>query len=322
MAMNISGDYSQFYKGTSTMDKMSKEETLAAMKEISAQYGEDVLLEFSGDGMAALVESGKRANLNEIMKSDEEKSTAFQDTVVQMENTHRIIIPNIQTNRKLYDSLEGVDETIVKTANGIIGNYFLPHNIGNMSEAERQDMIAFGMEEAKYLATNYLDEDKASEFLSAMETIAKYGVNGTVDKDGNVTYDIKKGYTVGSSIDRMDILKSKAPDLYEEINKLNYDIINHKGGEKYGTKFLELLRKSEKVLNATSEDGIKTNREKAEQEYKDWEKKTETTKLPEQFHGITYDNLQNFLASLQNQSSLTNSWMMASMNRFMNWLAG
>ena len=38
------------------MDKMSREETLQAMKTISAQYGDNVIVEFSGDGLAALVE--------------------------------------------------------------------------------------------------------------------------------------------------------------------------------------------------------------------------------------------------------------------------
>ncbi len=42
------------------MDKMSKEETLQAMKDIRLQYGDSVIVEFSGDGMAALVE-GKGA---------------------------------------------------------------------------------------------------------------------------------------------------------------------------------------------------------------------------------------------------------------------
>ena len=84
--MNI--DYSQFYRGTTNipsygngiykkdtlvkyefnttdehgnkiMDKMSREETLQAMKDIGSQYGDAVIVEFSGDGMAALVENKK-----------------------------------------------------------------------------------------------------------------------------------------------------------------------------------------------------------------------------------------------------------------------
>ncbi len=58
---------------------------------------------------------------------------------------------------------------------------------------------------------------------------------------------------------------TKAPDLYEEINKLNSDIINHKNGEKYGTKFLELFKRADKVINGLSADGKRTKREKPEQ---------------------------------------------------------
>lgn len=86
--------------------------------------------------------------------------------------------------------------------------------------------------------------DKASDFLSAMETIAKYGMNGMMDEKGNVTYDIKKGPMVGTPddyLDRVDILKSKAPDLYNEINELNYKIVNRKGGEKFGTYISMLI---------------------------------------------------------------------------------
>ena len=57
-------------KGNKIMDQMSREETLQAMKDIRAQYGNDVMIEFSGDGMAKLVESrkyGQGADLDEIM---------------------------------------------------------------------------------------------------------------------------------------------------------------------------------------------------------------------------------------------------------------
>lgn len=310
--------------GNRVMDKMSREETMRVMNTISAQYGDCVIVEFSGDGLAALVDSKQKDNLDGIVKTDSEKQAAFSRAVVQMENTHRLVVPNIQTNEKLYNSLEGVDENIVKATNGIIKNYFLPHNVGDMTEEQRQEMIAFGIEEAKYIAENYLTGDKASDFLSAMETIAKYGINGIVDESGNVTYDIKKGPMVGAPddrLDRMDILKSKAPDLYDEINELNYNIVNRKNGEKFGTKFLELHMRAEKVLNSKSGDDEKTNLEAAVEEYTDWKEKIEETKIPTIFSNVKYDNLQSLFASLQNQSQLSNSWMTDSMNRFMKWLA-
>ena len=90
--MNI--DYSRFYRGTANlpaygggaykkdtlvkyefntkdeqgnkvMDQMSKEETLQAMKDIRSQYGDAVIVEFSGDGMAAFVNSKKGSTIPE-----------------------------------------------------------------------------------------------------------------------------------------------------------------------------------------------------------------------------------------------------------------
>lgn len=352
MAMNIS-NYSQFYKGTEqlqkygsgqsgkdtivryefnttdaegnkVMDKMSKEETLQAMKEISSQYGDNVIVEFSGDGMAKLIEGTKpyqnHALSGEEKAAKETRQAALDEAVVHLENTHRLIIPNYETNKKLYHSLAGAAEEVAKAANGIIKNYLLPHDVSGMSESERKDRIAFGMEEAKYLAANYLDEKQAGEFLSAMETIAKYGINGKMAENGTVTYDIQKELNFTGQIDDMDILKEKAPDLYKEINELNQSIINHKPGEKYGKKFLELHKRAEKVLNATNGKG-ETNREAAVNEYKKWEEEMEKTELPDVFKDTQHTDLQSFFDSLQNQSSLTKDWLNNSMTRFMKWMS-
>lgn len=352
MSINVNGGYEQFYKGTEliknygsngkeknklvryefnttdekgnkVMDKMSREETLQAMKDIRSQYGDDVIVEFSGDGMAKLVE-GRKGYLDRPLSEEgaarqAERQEAFDGTVVQMENTHRMVIPNVQTNDKLYNSLAGADEEVVSAANGIVKNYFMPGNVSGMSEDERKSMIAFGMEEAKYLAENHLDEKQAGEFLSAMETIAKYGMNGSVAGDGTVTYHIEKGLNSAGQVDDMDILKEKAPDLYREINELNQSIINHKGGEKYGAKFLELHKRAANVLNAINEKG-ETNSEAAVKEYRKWEEETEKTKLPDIFKDTKYTSMQTFFESLQNQSQLSNDWINNSMARFMKWL--
>lgn len=85
MSTNINSNYGQFYQGMRditnngmaagaknkvakyqfnrkdeegnyVMDKMSREETFRAMKEISSQYSDDVIVEFSGDGLGAFEE--------------------------------------------------------------------------------------------------------------------------------------------------------------------------------------------------------------------------------------------------------------------------
>lgn len=90
----ISTDYSRFYKGSEQiqsygsdkgqkdtlvryefnttdengnkiMDKMSREETMRAMNSITAQYGDNVIVSFSGDGLAALAESVEKKGIDE-----------------------------------------------------------------------------------------------------------------------------------------------------------------------------------------------------------------------------------------------------------------
>lgn len=125
-------DYSQFYAGTSTvksygngaykkdtlvkyefrttdengnnvMDKngdgqVDREETLQAMKEISSQYGDNVIVEFSGDGMAALVENrkGQVTLTDEQLAAKAERDAAFADEIKQ--NEHREAAPEDTEN--------------------------------------------------------------------------------------------------------------------------------------------------------------------------------------------------------------------------------
>ena len=178
MPMNVNQDYSQFYVGTEqlksygsnsaakkdtlvkyrfnttdehgnkVMDKMSKEETMKAVNEISAQYGDSVIVQFSGDGLAALAEGGKFMSGREMTAEEAAKraarDAAFQaENVIQHENTHRIVIPNYETNEQLYNSLAGADDKVISSTMGIISNYLMPGDASGLSEQERQDKVAF-----------------------------------------------------------------------------------------------------------------------------------------------------------------------------------
>ena len=73
------------------MDKMSREETLQAMKDISSQYGDAVIVEFSGDGMAALVE-GKKGTVDACMTQEkkdamEARNAEFQKEITQIDKS-------------------------------------------------------------------------------------------------------------------------------------------------------------------------------------------------------------------------------------------
>ena len=350
--MNI--DYSQFYRGTTNipsygsgaykkdtlvkyefnttdehgnkvMDKMSREETLQAMKDIRSQYGDSVIVEFSGDGLAALAGGGKfmsgRAMTEEEAAKRAARDAAFQaENVIQHENTHRIVIPNYETNEHLYNSLAGAGDNVISSTMGIISNYLMPGDASGLSEQERQEMAAFGLEAAKYLAANYLDESHAADFMSAMETVAKYGLNSSVSEGGKVIYNVQEGQVrmsgaPGSYVDMEGWLKANDTELYNQINELNRSIINHKDGENHSAKFIELYTKAaKKILDAPSDT-------KKDSGYADWKEKVEKTKLPATFQNVKYNGFQSFLESLQNQSSLSNSWISANVSRFMKWLA-
>lgn len=364
MSMNVTQNYSQFYKGSEPLksygsggdgltpkdtlvkyefsttdeqgnkvaDPMSKEEALRVMKEITSQYGDNVLVEFSGDGLQALaqdlqsqIKKGCLELTDEQKAEQARKQELMEQSIVHLENTHRLIIPNIQTNAKLYGSLEGAPEEVVKTANGIIKNYLLPHDVSGMTEEQRRDAIAFGMEEARYLAENYLDEEHAGDFLSAMETIARYGMNGTVSEDGKVTYHIEKGPLVGAPDDYVsesDILKAKAPDLYKELQEMNQGII--KGETGWGRKFIDLHKRINQRLNGYSETTSQGKRltyyEEAAAEYQSWKKTVDGTKLPSTYSGVRYTGINAFFDSMKTQGSLGANWFAAAQERFAKWL--
>lgn len=318
MKVNAVQDYSRFYKGTEQLksygsegggitakdtlvkyafdatdeqgnkvtENMSKEESLQAMKEISSQYGDNVIVEFSGSGLEALsksvreqIEKGEPQLTPEQEADRAAKQKLLDESIVHLENTHRLIIPNIQTNQKLYNSLEDAPEQVVKAANGVIKNHLMPHDVSGMTEEQRKDRISFGLEEAKYLAENYLDEEHAADFLSAMDTIAKYGMNATVSEDGKAAYHIKKGPMVGMSDDYVDQFLNSSP----------------------GTGGLSLY-------------------DRAAVDYQTWKKNIDDTELPAAFSNVKYTGLTSFFDSLKTQSSLSDSWLAKEQERFTKWL--
>ncbi len=276
MAMNVNQDYSQFYVGTEqlksygsnpaakkdtlmkyrfnttdehgnkVMDKMSKEETMKAVNEISSQYGDSVIVQFSGDGLAAALAEGAKSMSGRAMTEEEAakraaRDAAFQaENVIQHENTHRIVIPN-------------------------------------------------------------------------------YGLNGSISDSGKVIYNVQEGQVrmsgaPGSYVDMEGWLKANDTELYNQINELNQSIINHKDGEKHSAKFIELYTKAaKKILDVPSDT-------KKDSGYADWKEKVEKTKVPATFQNVKYNSFQSFMESLQNQSSLSNSWISANISRFMKWL--
>ena len=200
MSINVNQDYSQFYKGTEpiknygsnankkdklvryefnttdehgnkVMDKMSREETLQAMKDIRSQYGDDVIVEFSGDGMAALVESKKSSNgadLDKIMDRTPEQRVVPEDMITHLEGTYRIVSADDEINKRVswHDTLKEKAPDVCNELDDLMQN-ILDHAINHSGDGEK-----FG--------TRFVELVKKAEKAISAYDIKKETVENTV----------------------------------------------------------------------------------------------------------------------------------------------
>lgn len=250
-------DYSQFYRGTTNipsygsgvskkdtlvkyefnttdehgnkvMDQMSREETLKVMRDIRSQYGDSVIVEFSGDGLAALVEGRKGFMVPEDREAMEARNAAFQKEIVQIDKS--------LNNLPEYSGMYGADKAVAaalencnKEEQGfvydIIRQNFLVGNNGSMTEKERQANISLGMKKAEYAAQNFIPEESRKSFMEAMESIAKLASAGKADGNGNMNYGVAQGRYLGhgSNLVRitntLDMMRTMDKDAYAEYRK-------------------------------------------------------------------------------------------------------
>ena len=222
MGMNISLGYSQFYKGTEplkkyghgegakdtlvkyefntrdaqgnkVMEQMSREETLQAMRDIRSCYGDNVIVEFSGDGMAALVESkGKMAAKGEwgsigaegkegveskgsaAQQEIEAKNAAFQKEIKHMDKS---IKGNpayswvYEADKAVAAALEKCSEAEQGMVYDVIRQNFLIGNRGSMTEEERLANISLGMKKAEGMAETFIPEGNRASFFGDRKSV-------------------------------------------------------------------------------------------------------------------------------------------------------
>ena len=171
MSINVNQDYSQFFVGTEqiksygsnsaakkdtlvkyrfnttdehgnkVMDKMSREETIQAMKDIRSQYGNDAIVEFSGDGMAALVESkkgGNGADLDKIMARTPEQRVVPEDMITHLEGTYRIVSADDEINKHVswHDTLKEKAPDVCGELDDLMQN-ILDHALNHSGDGEK-----------------------------------------------------------------------------------------------------------------------------------------------------------------------------------------
>lgn len=297
----ITNDYSQFYRGTENlnnygsnsslkrdtlvryefnttdehgnkiMDKMSREETLQAMKDIRAQYGNNVIVQFSEDGMAA-----------------------FQNAIVQNEIETLNHLPAYsgmyEADKTIAAALENCTKEEQAFVYDIIRQNFLIGNSGSMTEEERQANIALGMKKAEYAAENFISEDDREAFLEAMENIAKLASAGKADSSGNMDYGVNKAKYLGHGSDIVyttntdDMMRQMDSAAYEEYKKLS-----GKDSLKYLMNWYEdALKKNPNIVNEYEQNSEKYVEENVKN------KKLDTT-----FADIKTDSKEAFLESLR-----------------------
>lgn len=257
-----------------------------------------VIVEISDDALAEFNEKAKEiknGNLEDNELTYEEKVKLLQESLKPAQRLHRII-PNIKTNDMLERSLKGADQSIVDATYDIIGDSLLPHNVGNLTEEERRELIYIGLEEAKYLAQG-LDADKAELFMEAMNTIAKYGLNGMMDEQGNVIYDIRQGAMVGAPDDYIssgELMKKIAPNQYEK-----YQEMMKEGRVLEAARFMidweiNAYRYNSGAVKAVKEEQVR------------WKESVDNTVIESSYHGTDMSGLQAFIDSILKQNQTLN----------------
>ncbi len=307
--VNVAGAYgagksavlqAQDIKDRKYMDRVERGEKVSLFEEI----GKGVSVELSEAGLAEL-----QKRLSEV-KGDsqlhilgrEEKERLLQESIKPAVRRPRII-PNIQTNDKLVKSLAGADEKTVDAAYAIIDNNLLPHNVGSLTRQERQELILAGVEQARYLAGS-MDEEQAGLFMEAMETIAKYGVNGEMDEKGNVTYDIRWGAMVGAPDDYIgsgELMKRLAPQKYEAYSAMFAEAVekNDRG----------LLMKAMRSMLDWELSSYRTDPgsiEEEKQKQVSWKKGVDDTRLGDTFANTDRTDFKSFTDSILAQSRFLN----------------
>ena len=348
MSMNIGLNYSQFYRGTEQiknygsataskkdtlvkyefnttdkdgnriMDKMSKEETMRVMNDITAQYGDNVIVEFSGDGLAALVES-KTGIMDRPLSQEEMEAKAAKDAAFQKEIVH---FDRSANHLPEYSGLYGADKAVATAVENsskeeqafvynIIRQNFLVENSSSMTEEERQANISLGMKKAEYAAENFISEDNRDAFLEAMESIAKLASAGKADSNGKMDYGVNKPNYLGhgsnlvyttNTVDMMRTMDSRAYEEYQKISSRKDGALD---SLKYLTKWYANAVKKNPYMVDTYE--------KRSDEYVEKNVKNQT--LSTAFDDIRTNNKSVFLEGLRAFQSKNPNFLSSVLNR-------
>ncbi len=283
------------------MDKITKGESINLLQEMT----NGVSIEISEEGKKIIqkMASVEQEGTQNMPASYEERIKLLQEAIKPAQKLHRII-PNIQTNDKLEKSLKGANENLVDAAYSIIYGDLIPHNVGELTEDERKELIFVGLEKAKFLA-ECLEYDKADSFMDAMNTIAKYGINGKTDEQGNITYDIRWGAMTGAPDDYIssgELMQRIAPKQYKTYLSMQNEAIE-KNDERLALKAVKFAIDWE--INTYRTNPKPFEDIKAEQV--NWKKNVDNTKINSNYTNTNKLDMDCFIKSVLEQNKVLNA---------------
>ncbi|MBR1701953.1 MAG: hypothetical protein IJ716_08360 [Lachnospiraceae bacterium] len=299
-------------KGNKVTDKMSNEETMRTLNDISSQYGDNVIVEFSGDGLAALNEHKGKIPIPEepTREIPEEMITFFDKSANYLPEYSGIY----SVDKAIATAVENCSKEEQAFVYDIIRQNFLMGNRGDMTEGERQANISLGMKKAEYAAGSFISQESKKAFLDAMESVAKLASAGKADEAGNMNYGVKKGNYLGHgsnlvyTTDGLDMMKTMDAKAYEEYQKISRESSN-------ADRPLNALR----YLTNWYADSVKKNPnmivqyEKQSDEHV--EKKVNNQKLDKTFADIQTENKAAFIESLKAFQNKNPAFLVSIINR-------
>lgn len=266
---------------------------------------ESASLELSGVGKKLSIETSRKER--PVLET---KPVEVRHVLTIMPRTGYAAIDN-----SLMDSLKNVSDNVKQSAYSIIRQDILRGYSGGMSETERQDRISFGLAEAQYLADNFMGDDDASRFMTAMRKIAGIAVKGTTEANGQMTYDMpgnsgyfvdKDGYTVENT-DTIGMMKKYDAEKYAQWKELQ-DKFGETGDDEY-------LKASMRVTIQFVLDNASKHPERVKEFEKEKDGKIEklleqdVKKTFEKIDTKSFDAFMSSLKAIQNMNmNLQNNW--------------
>lgn len=214
----------------------------------------------------------------------------------------KVISVIYEHERPYYTGHSRIDNAIVGALNGkslelkdnvysIIRQDFLPNNVHGLSEDDRKALISLGVEKAKYLADQFMNDHEKSSFMDAIRSIARIGMAGRRVGTCDMEYDVKfavcidgNGYVHDDIMDELlYTMERDAPEDFEIYKKKS-------GSDAVWFALHWLMNGNWSLLNSNKTE---YKRHKDEQY-----KKLDEVKLDTTFSGADTSGKKTFLASL------------------------